>query len=68
MAGTGATADDGSIKFAYANSTAKLRPRTVRRDLHFYGVMGCAGLFVTGDPIAVTGVFAVSPGQSITSP
>jgi len=63
MDGTGATAGDGVIKFAYANSTGKLRPHTIRRDLHFYSVTGCAGLFVTGDPISVTGVFIVSPNK-----
>jgi hypothetical protein len=68
MDGTGATASDGIIKFAYSNSTGKLRPHTIRRDLHFYSVTGCAGLFITGDPINVTATFIVSPKQAITSP
>ena len=67
--GTSAVAGDGIVKVSYTNSTAKLKARTTGGNLHFYSVTGCAGLFLSGDPVTVSAAtFTVSPKQAITSP
>ena len=66
--GTGATASDGILDFSYADGTGHLETLTTGGDLHFYHVMGCAGLFASNDPLTVSATFPLSPKQSITSP
>jgi len=65
--GTGATAKDGMLTFTYTDSTGRLTPRTGGK-LHSYNVIGCAGLFNNGDPVAISATFTLSPKQTITSP
>lgn len=66
--GTGATAGDGHVKFSYSNGTGHLKTLTTGGNLHFYSVMGCAGLFNSGDPMTISANFTVSPKEAITSP
>lgn len=68
LGGSSATATDGHMRFSYTDSTGRLTIRTSGGNLHFYNVSGCAGLWNTGDPLTISGVFPVSPKQSITSP
>lgn len=65
--GTAATADDGIVKFSYADGTGRLKLLTTGGDLHFY-VRSCAGLIVSGDPATLSATFTMSPAQTITSP
>jgi len=66
--GTGATAKDGLVRFSYTDSTGTLKLLTTGGNLHFYRVMGCAGLFNSGDRAALSAMFTLSPAQTITSP
>ena len=66
--GTSGTASDGVVKFTYTDRTAVLRTLTTGGNLHYYSVIGCDGLFHTGDPVAAGAAFTVSPEQAITSP
>jgi hypothetical protein len=66
--GTGATAGDGHVRFRYSDSTGHLTTLTTGGNLHFYNVRGCAGLFITGDPMTISANFTVRPKQAITSP
>src|SRR5262245_48159264 len=65
--GTSATADNGSAKVTYSNSTGKLK-FSPGGNLHFYKVSGCFGLFLSGDPVTPADTFPLSPKQTITSP
>jgi hypothetical protein len=65
--GTGATANNGQVTATYTNSTGKLAT-TGAGNLHIYNVSGCAGLINTGDATQFTGVYTVTPKQTITSP
>jgi len=56
------------VKFSYADSTGRLKILTSGGNLHFRNVMGCAGLWNTGDPLTVSGTFPLSHKQAITSP
>jgi hypothetical protein len=66
--GTGGTAEDGRVKFRYADPTARLNVLTTGGNLHFYRVKGCAGLLNSGDPATLRATFTPSPAQTITSP
>jgi hypothetical protein len=66
--GTSPTASDGRIKFSYSNATGHLKTLTTGGNLHFYHVRGCAGLFITGDPMTISANFTLTPKQAITSP
>lgn len=67
--GTGATADNGKVKITYTNSTAKLHLVKATGNLHLYKVTsGCGHIVSTGDVISLSGTYAVSPVQKITSP
>ena len=68
LGGSSATAIDGHVKFSYTNSTGRLKVLTTAGNLHFYNVMGCAGLWNTGDPLTISGAFPLNPKQAITSP
>ncbi|HET7246037.1 MAG TPA: hypothetical protein VFJ07_14495 [Streptosporangiaceae bacterium] len=68
LGGTSATATDGHVRFRYTNSTGRLNILTTGGNLHFYNVMGCAGLWNNNDPLTVSGTFPLSPKQVITSP
>ena len=65
--GTSQTATDGTLKFSYSDSTGQLTT-LAGGDLHFYDVIGCAGLFNDNDPLTISGTFPLSPRQKITSP
>jgi hypothetical protein len=66
--GTSASASDGIPRFSHADGTGRLETLTTGGSLHFYNVMGCAGLFVNNDPLTVSATFPLSPKQSIVSP
>ena len=66
--GTGASANNGKVSGTYTNSTHKLTVLTSGGNLHVYNVSGCAGLIKSGDPTTFSGSYAISPGQTITSP
>jgi hypothetical protein len=68
ISGTSATANDGHVRFRYANGTGRLTILTTGGNLHFYNVTGCAGLFHSNDPLTISGTFPLSPKQAITSP
>lgn len=68
LGGSSATAVDGHVKFRYTDSTGRLKILTTGGNLHFYNVVGCAGLWNTGDPLTISGTFPLSPKQAITSP
>jgi len=68
ISGTSATANNGHVRFSYADGTGRLTTLTTGGNLHFYNVMGCAGLFNTNDPLTVSGTFPLNPKQKITSP
>jgi len=66
--GTGAIAKDGIVRFSYADSTGTLKLLTTGGNLHFYRIMGCAGLLNNGDQATLSASFTLSPSQTITSP
>ena len=66
--GTSATANNGKVSGTYTNSTHKLTILTSGGNLHVYNVSGCAGLINSGDPTTFSGSYAISPGQTVTSP
>jgi hypothetical protein len=66
--GTGATANNGKVSGTYTNSTHKLKILTTGGNLHVYNVSGCAGLINSGDSTTFTATYAITPGQTITSP
>lgn len=65
--GTGATAHNGKVGVKYSNKThvLKILPQG---NLHVYRVSGCGGAISNGDAGTITGSYAVSPVQKITSP
>jgi hypothetical protein len=67
VGGTTATAF-GKVKVTYKNSTGKLSVLATGGNLHVWAVSGCAGLINTGDATQFTGVYTVTPKQTITSP
>jgi hypothetical protein len=56
------------VRFSYTDSTSRLKILTTGGNLHFYNVMGCAGLWNNNDPLTMSGTFPMSPKQKITSP
>ncbi len=66
--GTSGTAADGVVAVSYAGQTGKLKILPAGGGLHWYHVRGCAGLFGDGAPAVLTGAYAISPPQVITSP
>ncbi len=68
LGGSSVTAIDGHVKFSYTNGTGRLKVLTTGGNLHFYNVVGCAGLWNTGDPLTISGAFPLNPKQAITSP
>jgi hypothetical protein len=68
ISGTSVTANNGHVRFSYANGTGRLTTLTTGGNLHFYNVTGCAGLFNSNDPLTISGTFPLSPKQKITSP
>jgi hypothetical protein len=68
ISGTSATANDGHVRFSYADGTGRLTALTTGGNMHFYNVTGCAGLFNDNDPLTISGTFPLSPKQKITSP
>jgi hypothetical protein len=64
-------ASDGRVTSRYTNSTGRLKmqPSAPFGSLHIYDVSaGCPGAFNDGDPAVLSGPYAVSPKQAITSP
>jgi hypothetical protein len=66
--GTSATANNGTVKARYKNSSHKLTVLTTGGTLHIYNVSGCFGLINSGDSATFSGVYVISPNQTITSP
>lgn len=76
MTGSGCFADidgttlttGGKVKGVYTNSTHHLKI-TASGTLQLYNVSaGCLGLWNTGDRMTISGAYAVTPAQTITSP
>ena len=65
VAGTSASTA-GTVNGTYTNSTATLS--VTGGDLHVWNVSGCFGLINSGDAVSITANYAMSPGQTITSP
>jgi hypothetical protein len=66
--GTSGTAHNGMVKITYTNSTHKLKILPTGGNLHVWNVSGCFGLIANGDAGTITSSYAVTPGQTITSP
>lgn len=66
--GTRAFADDGATQIHYHNSLAKLKIRPAASTLHVYKVVGCTGLFTSGDAVTFSSAYILTPAQTITSP
>lgn len=67
LGGTSSTAKGGVIRVRYTDNTGDLGATPNGDQLHSYGVTGCDGLFKNGDAFTLTGTYAVSPKQIITS-
>ena len=61
------TANNGTVKTKFTNSTSKLTVLATGGNLHLYNV-NCFGVINNGDSVNFTGSYAVSPKQKITSP
>jgi hypothetical protein len=62
-------ANNGRVAVTYTNKTGQLAILKTGGNLHLYNVAkACAGVVKNGDSIAVTGTYAVTPKQKITSP
>jgi hypothetical protein len=67
--GTSATADNGTVKIKYSNSSQTLKVLSAGGNLHIYSVStGCGSLFVSGDTVGYTATYAITPHQIIKSP
>ena len=66
--GTSGTAADGIVAITYSDQGAKLKVLRAGGNLHWYHVQHCVGLIDNGDPAALSGVYSISPAQTITSP
>jgi hypothetical protein len=64
---TAAGADNGTADVTYKNTTQKLALQPAGGTLHSWAVTPqCDGLFNTGDPVAVTATYTLTPLQSIS--
>jgi hypothetical protein len=66
--GTGATANNGTLRVTYTNKTGKLAALKTGGNLHIYNVKNCAGVISNGNSAALIATYSVSPVQKITSP
>jgi len=66
--GTSATANNGSVRTRYTNSSHVLKIIPKHSTLHIYNVSGCFGLVSNGDAASVSTSYTVTPAQTITSP
>jgi hypothetical protein len=66
--GTSGTADNGTVKITYTNSTGKLALLPSGGNLHYYNVSGCLGLIGAGDSADLSGTLTLTPRQVITGP
>jgi hypothetical protein len=65
--GTGKAADNGILAVTYSNKTGELTTHTIGSRLRLFGVTaGCMGVVKSGDAIAISSSFALSPKQKIT--
>jgi hypothetical protein len=65
--GTGAAADNGILELTYSNKTGALSTHTIGSRLRLFGVTsGCMGIVKTGDAIALSANFVLTPKQKIT--
>jgi hypothetical protein len=62
--GTGATADNGKVKFKYTNGTHKLKILP-KGNLHVYNVNGCLGAISNGDAGTISSAYSITPAQTI---
>ena len=66
--GTSAFASNGTTQIHYHNSLAKLKVRAEGSNLHLYNVVGCTGVFTSGDAVTISGAYKLTPAQTISSP
>ena len=64
--GTAAGAHNGYVKWEYGNEDGKLTTVKANGKLVLYDTAGCGTLFVSNDPVALVGVYTLSPPQDIT--
>jgi hypothetical protein len=64
--GTAAGAHNGYVKYSYDDKTAKITFGKTGGGLFLYNVSGCGTGFANNDPMAIIGVYTVSPPQDIT--
>ena len=65
VAGT-TSSSTGMVTGTYTNGTGKLK--VSGGNLHIWNVSGCFGLIANGDPSSFSGVYTITPKQTITSP
>jgi hypothetical protein len=64
--GTSGSADNGSLKVTYTNSTHKLKLLPTGGTLHVWDVSGCLGLVSNGDAATISATQTITPAQTIT--
>jgi hypothetical protein len=65
--GTSGTADNGSLKVTYTNSTHKLKILPTGGTLHLWDISGCLGLVADGDAASISATQTITPAQTITA-
>lgn len=65
--GTSGTADNGTVKVSYANSSHALKILPKKSTLHIYNVTGCLGAVSSGDAVSISASYKITPAQTITS-
>lgn len=69
VSGTSGRAGDGVVTGAYSDRTGTLTFRPAGGDLHYWHVRGpCTDLIHSGDPVALSASYTITPRQEITSP
>jgi hypothetical protein len=66
--GTSATANDGQTQIHFHNSLDKLKIRTQFSNLHRYDVTACPSWMKTGNAVAISVAYRLTPAQTITHP
>jgi hypothetical protein len=64
--GTGPGAHNGYVMYTYSNKTNEITISKTGGNLVAYNVEGCAGALASGEGMAISGVYTVSPPQDIT--
>ena len=68
VVGGASATSGGEVAVSYASKTGTLKLLAAGGTLHWYRVHKCLGLLANGDPASLTGSYALTPKQVITSP